>query len=193
MKPMIFATNNAHKVLEMKHLFGEAFQILSLKEAGIDIDIPEPHPSLEENAVEKCSVIFKLTGTPCFAEDTGLEVAALGGLPGVKTARYAGELATAADNIDKLLLSMANETNRSAQFRTIIALTTADGCAHLFEGVCGGSLLWERQGAGGFGYDPIFVPEGSQKSFAEMTLDEKKAISHRGIAFRKLLHFLQNL
>ncbi|TAD84347.1 MAG: RdgB/HAM1 family non-canonical purine NTP pyrophosphatase [Bacteroidetes bacterium] len=189
--PLIFATNNAHKVLEMKHLFGHSFQILSLKEAGIDIDIPEPFDTLEENAVEKCRVIFERTGTTCFAEDTGLEVEAMAGQPGVKTARFAGEHASADQNMDKLLLCMQNKTNRQAQFKTIIALMTVQGERHLFEGVCKGSILAQKQGDGGFGYDPIFLPQGHTRSFAQMSLDEKKAISHRGLAFEKLLRFLQ--
>jgi len=191
MKQLVFATNNQHKVDEMKHALNGRFEIKSLKEAGINIDIPEPFNTLEENAATKSTTIYNLTNADCFSEDTGLEVDALGGEPGVKSARYAGENASFDDNVTKLLAKMENINNRSAQFKTIISLII-DGKEYLFEGICKGTILSNRQGEKGFGYDPIFTPEGSYKSFAEMNMEEKNVYSHRRKAADKLVTFLAN-
>jgi len=191
MKQLVFATNNQHKVDEMKHALNGRFEIKSLKEAGINIDIPEPFNTLEENAATKSTTIYNLTNADCFSEDTGLEVEALGGEPGVKSARYAGENASFDDNVTKLLAKMENINNRAAQFKTIISLII-DGKEYLFEGICKGTILSNRQGEKGFGYDPIFTPEGSYKSFAEMNMEEKNVYSHRRKAADKLVTFLAN-
>jgi len=191
MKQLVFATNNQHKVDEMKHALNGRFEIKSLKEAGINIDIPEPFNTLEENAATKSTTIYNLTNADCFSEDTGLEVEALGGEPGVKSARYAGENASFDDNVTKLLAKMENINNRSAQFKTIISLII-DGKEYLFEGICKGTILSNRQGEKGFGYDPIFTPEGSYKSFADMNMEEKNVYSHRRKAADKLVTFLAN-
>lgn len=163
--------------------------IISLREAGINRDIPEPFNTLRENAHEKCRVIAGLTGKDCFSEDTGLEVDTLNGDPGVFSARYAGEQATAADNIQKLLAQLGTAENRKARFRTVICLIM-NGETHYFEGVCEGHITFGPRGGSGFGYDPVFVPEGSRLTFAEMGADAKKAISHRKKAFDKLFLFL---
>ncbi|MBO9150861.1 RdgB/HAM1 family non-canonical purine NTP pyrophosphatase [Chitinophaga sp. GCM10012297] len=186
----VFATNNDNKVKEIRSMLGDAFSIITLHEAGIDIDIPEPHDTLEANAREKSTVIFNMTGKNCFSEDTGLEIDALNGEPGVLSARYAGEQKKAADNIEKVLRLMKDEPRRSARFRTVISLIL-DGKEHQFEGVAEGHILQDKKGGEGFGYDPIFRPEGSEKSFAEMELAEKNQYSHRAKAFKKLITFLQ--
>ncbi|UEG48525.1 RdgB/HAM1 family non-canonical purine NTP pyrophosphatase [Ferruginibacter lapsinanis] len=189
---LIFATNNQHKVDEVKNILGDRFKISSLKEAGIDIDIPEPHDNLEENAREKSSVIYNLTGKNCFSEDTGLEVAALNGAPGVKSARYAGDNADSEANINKLLNEMSSKNNREARFRTVISLIH-NGQEHQFEGICNGIILDARKGGSGFGYDSVFVPEGSNKSFAEMEMKEKSLFSHRKKAMANLIEFLLHI
>lgn len=189
---LIFATNNAHKVAEIQAAIGSKIQVISLREAGIDIDIPEPHDTLEANATEKSRTILNLTGLNCFSEDTGLEVEALNGEPGVKSARYAGEDKAFDKNIDKLLLKLGENPHRQARFRTVISLMW-EGQEHLFEGICEGSIIGERRGNGGFGYDPVFVPAGSTLTFAEMTLEEKGAMSHRKKAADKLVSFLQQM
>src|SRR6187551_1098239 len=157
---LIFASNNQHKIDELKAFAGKEIEIISLKDAGIDIDIPEPHDTLEENASEKSWTIFKLTGNDCFSEDTGLEVDALNGEPGVKSARYAGEQKSFKANIDKLLHNMSAESNRSARFRTIISLIVHEKEIQ-FEGICEGQIILAERGQNGFGYDPVFVPLGS--------------------------------
>jgi XTP/dITP diphosphohydrolase len=187
---LIFASNNQHKVDEMQAAIGQAFELVSLQQAHIQIDIPEPHDSLEANAAEKSGTIYRLTGMDCFSEDTGLEVEALGGEPGVRSARYAGQGASFEENIDKLLQKLGGLSAREARFRTVISLLL-QGKGYLFEGVCEGSILLERTGSGGFGYDPIFVPRGSSLSFAQMTLAEKNHYSHRKKAADQLLSFLQ--
>lgn len=192
MEAFIFATNNQHKVDEVKSILGNRFSIVSLKEAGIDIDIPEPHNTLEENAREKSEVIFKLTGKNCFSEDTGLEVAALNGAPGVKSARYAGDVANSEDNINKLLFEIGTNKKREAHFKTIISLML-NGIEYQFEGICEGIILDKRRGGSGFGYDSVFVPKGSNKSFAEMDITEKSIFSHRKKAISKLIYFLQHI
>jgi len=186
---LIFATNNAHKVSEIQREIPAGFEVLSLKAAGITIDIPEPFDTLEENASEKSRVILALTNQNCFSEDTGLEVEALQGDPGVKSARYAGEQASFADNVTKLLDNMQGMTNRRARFRTIISLRY-HGQEYLFEGICNGSIATTISGHEGFGYDPVFIPDGETRSFAEMNLAEKNKYSHRAKAVAKLFEFL---
>ena len=192
MKTLIFATNNENKVVEIRSLLDENFKIISLSEAGIDIDIPEPFDTLEENAVEKSQVIYNLTKTNCFAEDTGLEVKVLNNEPGVKSARYAGEERNFDKNIARLLDKLKDYTNRTARFRTVICLTV-NGKHNIFEGECKGTIIAERKGSGGFGYDCIFIPEGASKTFAEMPLREKNIYSHRKKATQKLISYLKTL
>ena len=189
---LIFATNNQHKVEEMQAAIGHAFELVSLKDAGIEIDIPEPHNTLEANASEKSWTIYKLYGNNCFSEDTGLETVALNGEPGVKSARYAGEDKAFQKNIDKLLLKLSGFADRKARFRTIISLII-EGREHLFEGICEGTIAKLPMGSEGFGYDSVFVPAGSSKTFAEMPLKEKELYSHRKKAAGKLVKFLQEL
>jgi XTP/dITP diphosphohydrolase len=192
MDQLIFATNNQHKVNEIKVVLGDLFAISTLKEAGIDIDIPEPHDTLEANATEKSMTIYKMTGKNCFSEDSGLEVTSLNGEPGVKSARYAGDVRSFDANIDKLLSKMPALFNRAARFRTVISLIL-NGKEIQFEGICEGSIIKERRGGQGFGYDPIFVPAGSEKTFAEMSIEEKNVFSHRKKAIAKMIAFLKNL
>jgi len=189
---LIFATNNQHKVDEIRSVLGNNLDIITLKEAGIDIDIPEPYDTLEGNASGKSKTIFDMTGTDCFSEDTGLEVAALHGEPGVKSARYAGDNRSFDANIDKLLSNLAGKKNRSARFRTVISLLIG-GTETLFEGICEGQVIEKRRGEQGFGYDPVFIPAGSAKTFAEMNIQEKNQYSHRKKATEKLVAFLNSL
>lgn len=189
---LIFATNNQHKVEEIRSILPKDFSIVTLKEAGIDIDIPEPHDTLEENAAEKARTIYHLTQTNCFSEDTGLEVYALNNEPGVRSARYAGEEKSFEKNIEKLLLNLNDKPNRAARFRTVICLIL-DGKEHFFEGVCEGKIMSEQKGHEGFGYDPVFVPAGADKTFAEMSLEEKNEFSHRSKAVAGLVVFLNQL
>ncbi len=186
----IFATNNQHKVDEIKHIIGNQYHIIPLQEAGINIDIPEPFDTIEENAIEKARVIYQLTQQNCFSEDTGLEVKALNGEPGVKSARYAGEDKKFSANIEKLLKNMQNQTSRVAQFRTVICLLLNDE-QHLFEGICKGTITEHPSGEGGFGYDAVFIPEGSNQTFAQMTTDEKNQFSHRRKATDQFIQFLK--
>lgn len=187
---LIFATNNQHKVDEIKKVIGDQLDVVTLKDAGIDIDIPEPHGTLEANATEKSTTIHRLTNQNCFSEDTGLEVEVLNGEPGVKSARYAGEEKNFQANIDKLLAKMKGKENRNAKFRTVVSLIIGNK-EYLFEGVCKGRIIEEQKGKEGFGYDPVFIPEGSNKTFAEMNLDEKNLFSHRRKATDKLIEFLK--
>src|SRR6187401_1090831 len=189
---LIFASNNQHKIEELKAFAGKEIEIISLKDAGIDIDIPEPYDTLEENASEKSWRIYKLTGNDCFSEDTGLEIEALNGEPGVKSARYAGDGRSFKDNIEKVLTKLANQPNRNARFRAVISLII-DGNETQFQGICNGKILEAPQGTEGFGYDPIFIPDGSKQSFAEMTVEEKNRFNHRAKAAAKLVAFLQNM
>lgn len=189
MNSIIFATNNQHKVDEVRAVLDKKFNIITLKEAGIDIDIPEPYDTLEANATEKSKTIFALTNKNCFSEDTGLEVAALNGEPGVKSARYAGDNRSFDANIDKLLINLKTANNKAARFRTVISLIL-DGEEFFFEGICPGKIISERKGNNGFGYDPVFVPAGSDKTFAEMEMAEKNKFSHRKKAMEKLINFL---
>jgi XTP/dITP diphosphohydrolase len=192
MHPIIFATNNKNKVEEIRSVLKDIFQIISLKEAGIDIDIPEPHKTLEANAREKSSTIYTLTGKDCFSEDTGLEVTALNNEPGVRSARYAGDDNNFKNNIEKLLLNLNGIDNRHAQFRTVISLML-DGKEYQFEGICKGTITNTESGTNGFGYDAVFIPDGSTKTFAEMTMDEKNKFSHRKKATAKFVQFLNDL
>ncbi len=187
---LIFATNNQHKVEEIRSIIGDEIMVISLKEAGIDIDIPEPYFTLEANASEKSRTIHKLTKQNCFSEDTGLEVEALNGEPGVQSARYAGEEKNFQANIDKLLEKLRGQENPTAKFRTVISLIWNDK-EFLFEGVSEGKIIHEQRGERGFGYDPVFVPDQSENTFAEMTLDEKNKYSHRRKAMDKLISFLK--
>jgi len=189
---LVFATNNQNKADEIKALLLQGIEILTLKEAGILIDIPEPHDTLEANATEKSTTIYNLINTSCFSEDTGLEVEALNGEPGVKSARYAGEDRSFEDNITKLLTKLEGQENRKARFRTVVSLII-DGKETQFEGICEGTILHERQGSGGFGYDPVFMADGADKSFGQMSMEEKSVYSHRKKAVEKLVVFLNNL
>ncbi|WP_290792903.1 RdgB/HAM1 family non-canonical purine NTP pyrophosphatase [Flavihumibacter sp. UBA7668] len=186
---LIFATNNRHKIDEIRPLLPAAIKLRTLREAGIEQDIPEPHPSLEENAREKSIVIYNLVKTNCFSEDTGLEVRALNGAPGVKSARYAGENAVPEQNIQKLLAALQNEKDRSARFRTVISLIL-NGKEYQFEGICEGRISETPSGISGFGYDPVFIPDGATQCFAEMSLEEKQVFSHRRKATDQLVDFL---
>lgn len=187
---IIFATNNAHKIAEIQAAIGHMLQVITLREAGIDIDIPEPHDTLEANAQEKSATIHRITGKNCFSEDTGLEVESLGGAPGVVSARFAGPQRSDKDNITLLLQRLNGHPNRRARFHTVISLIW-NGQQHLFEGICEGHILPAPAGGNGFGYDPVFVPEGETRSFAQLTLEEKNRYSHRRKAADQLLAFLR--
>ncbi len=191
MNTLIFATNNQNKVKEIRAVLGNGFDIITLKEAGILIDIPEPHDTLKANASEKSRTIFQLTQKDCFSEDTGLEVNALNGEPGVRSARYAGEEGNAAKNMEKLLTNLQNQADRSARFKTVISLIL-EGKEYFFEGICEGQIITQPKGHQGFGYDPIFIPNGSQSSFAEMGMEEKNKYSHRKKATEQLIAFLKS-
>ncbi|MBL0234553.1 MAG: RdgB/HAM1 family non-canonical purine NTP pyrophosphatase [Chitinophagaceae bacterium] len=192
MRTLIFATNNDHKAEEIRALLKNQVSIITLKEAGIEKDIPEPFDTLEENARAKSTAIYEWKAMDCFGEDTGLEVYALDMEPGVKSARYAGDDRSPEANIDKLLRKMEGLKDRRARFRTVISLLI-DGKENLFEGICEGRITEGKKGSQGFGYDPVFIPEGAGKSFAEMTMEEKGRYSHRGIAVQKLVAFLSSL
>lgn len=188
---IIFATNNAHKIAEVEAVLGEGFSLSTPRECGITEDIPEEQPTLEGNASQKAHYIYDRTGRDCFADDTGLEVEALGGAPGVHSARYATDGHDFAANNRRLLSELQGVDNRRARFRTVISLII-DGEEHLFEGIVEGHIALSEAGCGGFGYDPLFIPEGCDRTFAEMSADEKNAISHRGRAVAKLVEFLHN-
>lgn len=188
---IVFATNNVHKLREVAQTLGEDFTLVTPRECGITEDIPENEATLEGNALAKARYIRSRTGLDCFADDTGLEVEALGGEPGVHSARYATDGHDDAANKRLLLERLAGRENRRARFRTAIALID-DAGEHLFEGVVEGRIAREEHGADGFGYDPLFVPDGCDRTFAEMPADEKNAVSHRGRAVRRLAEYLQN-
>lgn len=192
MEELVFATNNSNKVEEIKVVIGDLFKVVSLQEAGINIDIPEPHDTLEANASEKSRTIYNLTNKNCFSEDTGLETEALGGEPGVRSARYAGEGRNFEDNVQKLLQKLEKAENRKARFRTVISLII-NGTEHQFEGICNGTITRAPIGNKGFGYDPVFVPDGEHRTFAEMTIEEKNKFSHRKKATTQLLTFLSQI
>ena len=190
---LIFATNNANKVIELNAVLTPSeIKVLSLAQAGITIDIPEPYNTLEENARTKAVTIYQLIHKNCFSEDTGLEIEALHGAPGVKSARYADNEPQYKDYIDKALHLMGDTPNRKARFRTVISLIL-NGKETQFEGICNGSIATERSGTKGFGYDPIFIPDGKTHTFAEMDLSEKKKISHRSKAIEQLVLYLKNI
>ena len=189
MKTLVFATNNSHKLEEVRAILGERFRIASLKEIGCTDDIPETADTLEGNAMQKARYVKEKFGYDCFADDTGLEVEALNGAPGVYSARYAGPGHDSEANMQKLLKELEGKTNRQAQFRTVIALLL-EGEEHTFEGIVPGTILTERRGTAGYGYDPVFVPEGFKETFAEMGNEEKNRISHRARAVQRLAEFL---
>ena len=189
---IVFATNNAHKLGEVAQVVGDKFELVTLRECGITEDIPENEPTLEGNALAKARYVYERTGLNCFADDTGLEVDALGGEPGVRSARYATDGHDDEANKKLLLERMQGVGSRAAQFRTAVALIIG-GKEYLFEGVVRGDIATEEHGEGGFGYDPLFLPEGGEKTFAEMSAEAKNEISHRGRAVRKLAEFLQNI
>lgn len=190
MKTLVFATNNAHKLEEVRAILGNDFQIASLKEIGCHDDIPETADTLEGNAMQKAQYIKDKFGMDCFADDTGLEVEALNNAPGVFSARYAGPDHDSEANMKKLLHEMEGKENRKARFRTVIALLL-DGKEYTFEGIVKGNIIEEKRGDSGFGYDPIFVPEGYDLTFAELGNDIKNKISHRAEAVKKLSAFLK--
>lgn len=187
---LVFATNNLNKLKEVQEMLSDSIKILSLKDIHCFDEINETETTLEGNAKLKADYITKNFGYNCFADDTGLEVESLDGKPGVYSARFAGEPANAENNMQKLVSELKDKNNRKAQFRTAICLNL-DGNQFLFEGICKGSILTEKQGEKGFGYDPIFKPNGYQQSFAQMSSKEKNTISHRGIAIQKLVAFLK--
>lgn len=196
MKEIVFATNNGHKLTEIKKLLQQNFKVLGLSEEGIHEDIPEDHFTLQENAFQKAEYIFKNYGVSCFGDDTGLEIDALDGEPGVFSARYSlmgdpvyHEMSVTEGNIKKVLFKLEKQGNRKARFRTVIALIL-DGNTHFFEGKVEGSIAEKPIGGEGFGYDPIFLPEGYMRTFAEMDIEEKNHISHRAMAVSKLVKFL---
>ena len=187
---LVFASNNKNKIQEIQQLVPNTIQILSLEDIGCTEDIPETADTIEGNAILKANYVTEKYGYDCFADDTGLEVEALNGAPGVYSARYAGEQKDANDNMDKLLSELKDTSNRKANFKTVIALNF-NGKQSLFTGIINGKIIEEKIGTNGFGYDPIFVADGYQKSFAELTMEEKATISHRGIAVKELVTFLQ--
>jgi len=189
---LVFASNNDHKVREINSILGSNIKLVSLKDLGINDDIPEEEPDLEGNAMAKARYVHKLTGENVFADDTGLEVDFLNGEPGVHSARYAGESRDFSANIDKLLKLMGDTKNRKARFKTVIALIL-ENKTYLFEGIVNGSIIKDKIGTEGFGYDPVFIPDGKELTFAQMDLKEKNTISHRSRAFEKLREFLISL
>ncbi|MBN1985066.1 MAG: non-canonical purine NTP diphosphatase [Prolixibacteraceae bacterium] len=189
---LVFATNNKHKLAELQAILGNHFQLLSLTDIGCNEEIPEEQPTLEGNARQKALYVFEKYNIPCFADDTGLEIEALNGAPGVYSARYAGENKNSDANMDKVLAEMTKIKNRNARFRTVISYIS-DGNEKQFEGVVKGKILTEKRGNSGFGYDPIFQPDGFDLTFAEMKLEDKNKISHRGRAVAKLVAYLQSL
>ncbi len=189
MKKLCFATNNAHKVEEVQAVLGNRFELSTLKQIACNEELPETGNTLEANSLQKASYLFDKYQVDCFADDTGLEVTALQGEPGVYSARYAGEQRSHSDNINLLLENLSGKIDRSAQFRTVITLII-DGKVEQFEGIVKGEIIETMRGNEGFGYDPIFIPEGFDRTFAEMTMEEKGKISHRGRAFEKLITFL---
>ncbi|AWM12585.1 non-canonical purine NTP pyrophosphatase [Flavobacterium sediminis] len=189
---LVFASNNKNKIAEIKQMLPADIELLSLQDIGCMEDIPETANTIEGNAILKADYVTEKYGYNCFADDTGLEVDALDGAPGVYSARYAGEQKNDKDNIRKLLSELGQNTNRNARFKTVIALNL-NGTQYLFPGIAKGSIIFEEQGEKGFGYDPVFQPEGLKVTFAQLSMDEKAKLSHRGIATRKLITFLNDL
>lgn len=184
------ATNNKNKLIEIQSLIGDQFTLLTLEEIGCTTDIPEPYQTISENSVGKARYVWDHYKINCIADDTGLEVYALDGEPGVFSARYAGPQRNADDNMDLLLSKLEHKEDRTARFLTVITLVI-DGVFHEFEGSVEGTIIFEKRGTEGFGYDPIFLPKGYDETFAEMTLAEKNTLSHRGRAIAKLVEFLK--
>lgn len=189
---LVFATNNTHKLKELQAIMGNRIKLLSLKDIGCNEEIPEDQATLEGNASQKAFYIYNKYGYNCFADDTGLEIEALNGEPGVYSARYAGDEKSAEANMDKVLAGLLKIKNRNARFRTVISLVI-DGTEKQFEGIVEGTILNEKRGISGFGYDPVFQPTGFSKTFAEMNLTDKNKISHRGRAVEKLVLYLKNV
>jgi XTP/dITP diphosphohydrolase len=189
---LCFATNNEHKLEEARDIAGEGFSIVGLAEINCFEELPETRPTLEGNSLQKAEFIFQKYNIPCFADDTGLEVEALNGEPGVLSARYAGDHKNSNDNIDLLLKKLAHETSRKARFRTVITLIGLAQEPMYFEGTVNGTITHAREGTSGFGYDPVFIPEGHNVTYAQMSLQEKSGVSHRAIAVKKLERFLKN-
>jgi XTP/dITP diphosphohydrolase len=187
---LCFATNNQHKIEEVRAHLGSDFHLVGLEEIECTDELPEEQPTLEGNSFQKAEYVYKNFGVSCFADDTGLEVEALQGAPGVYSARYAGEQRRAEDNMQLLLKNLAHAQNRKARFRTVITLITPEFTKQ-FEGIVNGQIIHEHRGNGGFGYDPIFLPDGFNKTLAEMSMEEKNAISHRARAVNKLIEFLK--
>ena len=188
---IVFATNNVHKLQEIRAMIPEGIKLLSLADIGCHADIPETADTLEGNALIKARYVAEHYGMDCFADDTGLEVETLGGAPGVHTARYAGEAHDTEANIDKLLAELADKDNRKARFRTAIAFIVQQE-EHLFEGILEGEIAHVRRGTDGFGYDPVFIPEGTGKTFAELGSDIKNRISHRALAVNQLIEYINH-
>ncbi len=189
MTKLLFATNNAHKLAEVSAVLGDGYELLTPRDCGVMEEIPETQPTLEGNAAQKARYLYGRTGLDCFADDTGLEVAALDGAPGVRSARYATDGHDFAANNRLLLRNLEGAADRRARFRTVICLIEG-GEEHLFEGIVEGRIIERERGAEGFGYDPLFIPDGFDRTFAEMTAEEKNAVSHRGRAVRRLVDYL---
>tara|TARA_B000000475_G_scaffold237007_1_gene205306 strand:+ start:105 stop:686 length:582 start_codon:yes stop_codon:yes gene_type:complete len=192
MKKLVFATHNPNKLIEVKYILANKYEILGLNDIGFNEEIIEDKKTIIENSIEKVKCVKDKTGFDCFADDTGLEVKALNGMPGVFSKRFAGINASSEDNIDKLLNLLENQTDRSAQFKTIISLHL-NGKIKTFEGICKGNIAYEKMGEFGFGYDPIFIPENKELSFGQMSMQDKNKIAHRGKAIKKLIDYLTNL
>ncbi|MEL6133277.1 MAG: RdgB/HAM1 family non-canonical purine NTP pyrophosphatase [Bacteroidota bacterium] len=189
---LLFGTYNKHKLEEIRQIIDTSFEIASLAELGLHMDVEETEPTIAGNAILKAKAYYEASGVPTFADDTGLEVDALGGAPGVYSARYAGPDAIYSKNVEKLLAEMEGRTDRTARFRTVIAYYNGEEL-HTFEGIVEGFITEEPRGVGGFGYDPVFLPEAYEETFAEMPSEDKHAISHRGRAIRKFAHYLIQL
>jgi len=189
---LVFASNNKNKIIEIQSILPNTIEILSLEDIGCVVDIPETADTIEGNAILKANYVTQKYGYDCFADDSGLEVDALNGEPGVYSARYAGEQKNNEDNIDKLLIKLSNKSDRKAHFKTVIALNINNE-SHLFTGIAKGEIMNERKGTNGFGYDPVFQPKGYSRTFAEFSLQEKSVISHRAKAVKQLITFLNNL
>lgn len=188
---LVFASNNKHKIQEIKQLLPENFHISSLSDIGCEVDIPETADTIEGNAILKANYVTQHYQLPCFADDSGLEVISLDNAPGVYSARYAGDQKSDEDNIDKLLQELKGKPNRKAQFKTVIALNI-NGTQHFFTGIVSGEIISEKRGTNGFGYDPVFVADGFDRTFAELSSEEKNQISHRAKAIHQLIDFLKS-
>lgn len=193
MRTLVFATHNTHKLREVRAMLPDGLKLVGLTDLGRTDPLPETSDTLEGNALQKARYVKEHYGYDCFADDTGLEVDALHGAPGVYSARYAGEDCDSAANVRKLLAALDGVADRRARFRTVIAFVTDGGQEHLFEGEVGGHIATEEHGAGGFGYDPIFTPDGYDRTFAQLSAEEKNTISHRGRAVRRFVDFLSKM